>query len=432
MAINAIVHISVEIWGSLFCVLAMICMAFGKEDRFQKHNTLVKLLGCAAILGVCDALAWAYRGNETHIGYYMVRWSNFLVFILFFVYGFLAADYLIYCLTESEKKIHFLARPVWYRVLLVMSIVGIGMFVSNIFVPWLYDFDATNHYYRLSGFIVTQILGIIIAFICLGAVFRKAKQLSDEDTIACVCLGTMPILSFIIAIFYYGVSLTYIAIIAAVMVSFATYVINKAKVSDQRKYELRERETALMMSQVSPHFVYNSLAAIRSQVLDDPEAAYDTIGEFASFLRSNLNAKRLEEKVTLKNEIETTWVYINLEKLRLGDNLQVDTEIEDENILLPAMTLQPMIENAIRHGIKPKGKGHITISEEKENGFYVIRIKDDGIGFDTTNVNFDGKEHIGMHSVTERIKYMCHGNVEYKSTVDLGTEIKIYIPTDEK
>lgn len=426
MEIRNIIHIAIELWGSIFCILAAICMVVGKEDKYRKHKTVVKLLICACLLGLGDAMAWFYRGNESEVGYYMVRVSNYVVFVFFYLYGLLASDFLLYCLVDDKATIK--KRPTWNIVVRCISILGIWMFTVNVFHPWLYDFDATNHYYRLEWFTISQVIGIVASLIFLFVVFGNIRKLSDEDTISSLSLAVLPVIALIITIAVYGISLTYMSMMGAVMVCFVAYAIERAKINDQKNYELRERETALMMSQVSPHFIYNSLAAIRAQVVDDPDAAYDTIGEFATYLRANLNTKQLEGTISLADELEHVMVYVNLEKLRLGDKLLVECAVENEEIQVPAMCVQTMVENAIKHGIKPKGEGNVWITEHEEQNVYIIYIKDNGVGFDVESATDDGKVHIGMHSVEERVRYMCGGTVEFKSEIGSGTEVKIIIP----
>lgn len=426
MDIRNIIHIAIEIWGSVFCVLAAICMAAGKEEKYLKHKTIVKLLIGSSILGLCDAMAWFYRGNETTTGYYMVRISNYFVFVLFYLYGVFAGEYLLYCL--DERKVKLFERPKWFFFCRLACIACIVMFTINLAHPFLYDFDATNHYYRLAFFPISQAVGIVIILVFLFHVFGNVRKLSDEETISCLSLSVLPVMALIVTIAYYGVSLTYLSMMGASVACFVAYCIERAKLNDRRHYELRERETALMMSQVTPHFIFNSLAAIRGQILEDPDEAYDTIGEFARYLRSNLNSKRLETNITLEEELDTTWVYIKLEKLRLGEKLQIDLDVENDQVKVPAMSIQTMVENAIKHGIKPKGEGNILISEREEDGYHVIRVKDDGVGFDIETLPSDGKEHIGVYSTKERIRYSCNGRMEINSAVGEGTEVSFYIP----
>lgn len=404
-------------------------MLVGKEDKRRKHSIVVRLLVGSSILGICDAMAWFFRGNESTTGYYMVRISNYLVFFLFYIYGLLVADHLMACLYDVKKK--FWDCPKWCITCKILCFIGIAMYTTNLAHPFLYTFDDTNHYYRLDLFISSQVVGIITILIFLVVVFENAKKLSDEEVLSNLFLAVLPILSIVIMMAYYGISLTYLSMMLASLACFVEFSIERAKLNDRKYYEIKEQETALMMSQVTPHFIFNSLAAIRSQVLEDPDEAYDTIGEFARFLRSNLNSKRLEGTVSLEEELDSTWVYIKLEKLRFGEKLQVDLDVEDDTFQVPAMSVQTMVENAIKHGIKPKGEGNIWITEREEDGFHVIRIKDDGEGFDVSQAPTDAKEHIGLNSTKERIRYSCKGNVEVKSTIGEGTEIIISIPVDK-
>lgn len=122
--------------------------------------------------------------------------------------------------------------------------------------------------------------------------------------------------------------------------------------------------------------------------------------------------------------------YVELEKKRFGDILNVEYDIKEQNFKVPSLGLQPIVENSIKHGIRGKNaKGHIKISTSKENDKYIIIIEDDGVGFDMNMpVKEDSRSHVGMNNVKERLKQMCNASMKIESSPGNGCRTEIAIP----
>ena len=122
--------------------------------------------------------------------------------------------------------------------------------------------------------------------------------------------------------------------------------------------------------------------------------------------------------------------YVELEKKRFGDILSVEYDIKEQSFNVPSLGLQPIVENSIKHGIRGKNApGHITISTYKEEGKYKIVIEDDGVGFDMDKPHKDdGRSHVGMINVKERLKQMCNASMKIESSPGNGCRTEITIP----
>src|SRR5262249_6553772 len=145
----------------------------------------------------------------------------------------------------------------------------------------------------------------------------------------------------------------------------------------------QEAQLRALRYQIHPHFLFNTLNAISTLVLEGQrEAATSMIARLADFLRATLEAKAAHE-VTLREELHLTEQYLEIEKLRLGDRLQVRINVDSSitDCLVPHLVLQPLVENAIRHGIAPAGQpGLLAIKGEKVDDKILIRVNDDGLG----------------------------------------------------
>lgn len=199
---------------------------------------------------------------------------------------------------------------------------------------------------------------------------------------------------------------------------------------------LMEAELRALRAQISPHFIYNSLAAIASFVRTDPERARELLLEFADFTRYSF--RQHGEFTTLAEELRSIERYLVLERARFGDRLRVVTSIAPEvlSVRLPFLSVQPLVENAVRHGLEPKaGDGTVTIVARDDGTECLITIEDDGVGVDPEVVRgaLAGRStsaSIGLANVDERLRtvYGDRHGIVVETAPGLGTKVSVRIP----
>ena len=242
--------------------------------------------------------------------------------------------------------------------------------------------------------------------------------------------------------FHQGFTLTIVlfyAIINGIMV-----LVKTADQEDElrrRNLQLKNSQMALMMSQIRPHFIYNTLNAIYVLCGREPDRAKIAIYDFSKYLRINFQQMDKTEMVPFKEELQHAQFYVKIEQLRFSDAINVKYDIKEEDFSLPALTLQPLVENAIRHGIRSaNASGSITVSTFAQEEEYCVCVEDDGEGFDVEkweeNIREKGGEdetgrrHVGLANVRERIK-QYGGRMMIESEPGHGTRMIICMPMDE-
>lgn len=199
----------------------------------------------------------------------------------------------------------------------------------------------------------------------------------------------------------------------------------------QIQRELYESRVAIMVSQIQPHFLYNSLSSIAMLCTLDPETAQEATVTFADYLRGNMDSLKQKTPVPFSKELEHLKKYLYIEKLRFGKKLNVEYDIETEDFVLPQLSIQPLAENAVKHGLsKKRGGGTLTIATRELDDRYEITVSDDGKGFDVNEVKNDGRSHVGMDNVRRRLKEMCDGEVKIESTPGEGTVATVILPKE--
>ena len=200
---------------------------------------------------------------------------------------------------------------------------------------------------------------------------------------------------------------------------------------DNLRYEKEQvqLQVSAMISQMQPHFLYNSLAVIEALCEEDPHLAARAIGEFSEYLRENIDFADKSEPVSFSEELNHIKTYIWLEKLRFSNKLNIEFDISCTSFLVPALSVQPIVENAIKHGVcKKKDGGTVRISSFETGEHYIVSVVDDGTGFDITVYEDDGRKHLGIENTRYRIREMVGGNLTIESTPGKGTKVTIKIP----
>ena len=183
----------------------------------------------------------------------------------------------------------------------------------------------------------------------------------------------------------------------------------------------------IMMTQIQPHFLFNALNTIRALYAKDSPLAERTLEDFSTYLRQNLESLSQTDLIPVSKELEHTRLYAEIEKQRFP-NVQVEYRIEDTNFEVPALTIQPLVENAIRHGVRSREDGLVIVSTNLEAGGHRITVTDNGVGFDPKQQQSTEELHIGIRNVKERVEQMCGGELILTSEVGKGTTVTMLFP----
>jgi hypothetical protein len=209
--------------------------------------------------------------------------------------------------------------------------------------------------------------------------------------------------------------------------------LSKAKELETEKIvlnaELTESRISTMMSQIRPHFIYNTLGSIEQLCIIDPPKAGELVHNFAKYLRGNFGELDNPKPILMSQEMEHVRHYISIENVRFPD-MTFSFEMNSDDFHIPALTIQPIVENAIKHGLMKLSKGGtIRVVSYETESHYCVSVEDDGVGFDT-DVLLDERKHVGIRNIRGRLKAMVNGTLEIESRVGIGTTVLIKIPKE--
>ena len=193
--------------------------------------------------------------------------------------------------------------------------------------------------------------------------------------------------------------------------------------------ELKESRISIMLSQIQPHFIYNTLGTIERMCLKDPEKAFDLVRNFSLYLRGNFSELESVTPIRFEEELKHVEHYVNIEKVRFPD-MNIEYNIQVTDFVLPALSVQPLVENAIKHGLmRLETGGTVVIRTYETPEHFCVEVKDDGVGFDTS-LPIEEKKHVGLRNIRGRLNAMVNGELIIESEVGIGTKAVIMIPKE--
>lgn len=418
--------------GMLFAAILFVCCCFNLRDNTHQGDIFaavsVLLYFCLLFSGAMDVLAGKGVAGSAIIALQTITSTcSTAVHLLFWRYQCAS-------LPESRARRYF-TRWIYALILIYLAVLAVNPFTGVLFTVDesgnLISTGQTLEIVFISLFYLTYLLYILPQRCPLG----KKLSLASFAFFPMLCIA-------LTAIWYAAgigsvLSITYIFLLmAAYVVFFSDYIESKKRLLLQ-KTELAEKErrqtelqTAIMLSQIQPHFLYNALNAISSLCETDALRARDAIDSFARYLRVNMNSLESRRLVPFAEELEHTRTYLNIEQLRFGEDLQVVYDIGCDDFWLPPLCVQPLAENAVKHGLQRTDGGTVTIRTRREGGAVHITVTDNGTGFAPDALREDDREHVGIENVRARLGAFCGGVLTVNSRPGEGTTAEIIIPEE--
>ena len=277
---------------------------------------------------------------------------------------------------------------------------------------------------------VAMILPLIGMLLDFSILIQYRKSFRKEIFWSMLSYLILPVLGTFLLIFYYGISLVNISICISSVFMFIVAIMEQNRIMEEKEKEAYDLRVTIMLSQIRPHFIYNTLTTIKYLCRKELEQAARTIDEFSMYLCGNLDSLMAKRPIPFLKELDHVKNYLAIEQRRFGDRVKAVYDIQEDQFLVPPLILQSMVENAVKHGITRREEGGmILIRTVKEGKDYYIIIEDDGVGFDGKRSPEDGRTHIGIENTKSRLKTMCDGDLHISSVPGKGTKVIIRIPS---
>lgn len=416
-AFNTAIDVASAVFMLLLCIILFVRK---KYTQNSVSDILIMLVVSFTISCISDAGTWALLNVS----------DDSVIFEIFLIF-----DYDFFCITIALIHL-YLVENLGDRVkfsmyfshfaLVVCAVEGI-LWATSKWTGLFYIIDDAG-YVHSKYFIWSQIPEIIIMLVDYATVVFNWNKIRINERVAWSCYIVLGLAVEIIGMFT-NIPWLYLGMAIILLVMHLEIDVYNSIIINKQRAELVEARSKLVVSQIKPHFIYNCLAVIQVLCRKDPDLASETVKRFSNFLRGTMDSVDKKELVTFEEEMYIVNNYIFIEKVRFQDKLNVEKEIEIEDFLIPQLTIQPLVENAIKHGIRGRVEGGtVTIHSYETDKENIVEVSDDGVGFDLGKVGDDGRNHIGMKSVRDRLKLMCNGRLEIISEIGKGTKVIVHIP----
>ena len=273
-----------------------------------------------------------------------------------------------------------------------------------------------------------DILYLIQVLAMVPVVFKHRSAFDDRATqrlMGCAVLVTAGItlsaFDLDLALLYPAIGLSFVMLCVGVQARLEAALV-------EARAESAESRVRLLSGQIRPHFVFNSLAAIKALVSEDPEAAETAIQDFSDYLRSHLDVMSKDRLVPFEQELDHVRHYVALEQADASAPIEVRYDLRVTDFSIPPLVVQPLVENAVRHGVKTRAEGGTVVVATRRTGDAIeVSVRDDGCGFSSATERQDEHRQVGIENVRERIERQCAGRLEVASGSD-GTVATLVIP----
>lgn len=420
------VNVALEGYSIVICAVLIVYQLFHMDTyRSQKRWFCFMLLANIAMM-LGDMTDWLFNGVETPMAFVLGQYGMCLFYgasglllltLTWYLTAFMELD------TRSSRWIK--------KVAVLLAGVQVILSVSAHWNGLYFYYTDKNVYVRGPLYPLSQMIPALMYVMDAALIIIGRKKLRLITRVFLSSYIILPLIGQLLQSFFYGGAyINVMATLAMLLVNINVQNEQEKKMKEREK-ELAEARIDIMLSQIRPHFLYNALTAIRQLCDKDPEQAKQSIFDFSRFLRANMNSLTAKEPIPFDKELEHVKNYLNLEQQRFGKRLRVVYDIGSRDFVIPTLTLQPIVENAVRHGIMKKAEGGvITIHTEKQREGHVIVVTDTGAGFREMFAASDDSSHIGLENVKRRLWIQCQGKLNVQSSEE-GTVVTIWIPKEE-
>ena len=436
-------NVAIEGFAALVTfVLLLACLAKIKmidnikrnapRNKAQSTQDYILLIWLAIhiIVLVSDVLSWTAAYSEKN--------EVWFLFVVNLTYTCIYLECTIYTYYVKEMIHQYEKIGNTYVYLVIAStVIAIILWITSDISRQFYYLDEQGSYTQGPLYWMCQFYCIIVMIGNIMIILRHRRAVGRHDVLSLLMYGAIPIVSIPVQMLWRSTTFNLATTLALIYICISVHMAQYDRIAEQEKllmqqeHELSMNQMQMMIAQIQPHFLYNSLTALAQLCSKDPLEAKKAIINFADYWRNHMNALDKKELIPFEEELKYVKIYLYLEQLRFGDDLQVEYDLQTMDFKVPTLSVQPFVENAMNWGVGQKEDGGTVRITTRENEEQIeLCVIDDGAGFDISKreEKDDGRQHIGIRNARARFQKMCNGTVEIYSEIGKGTKVRINLP----
>lgn len=429
MSLLDLLNIGLDGYSALFCAIMGVHTLIGERGRHDGvSRCFVGICLANAVMALGDMTSWAPTPPLDEAGYVLVVAGSFAYYAAAMPLYLFFTGYIVSYLKRRTQLVPAVRRAA--PLLLGMLFAAyLACCIASLWNGMLFSVTPEEGYARGDLFWISQASVIALHLLNAFLVLRHFGCLTIAERLGFASYLVLPMVANAVQVVSFGIALLNASITVALLIIFISIQSERKALLARRDRELAEARASIMLSQIQPHFLYNTLTAIRELCLIDPDEAARTVTDFSSYLRENMASLTSSCPIPFERELRHVRTYLSLEQRRFGERLRVEFDVPTTAFCLPPLSLQVLTENAVRHGVAKREEGGcVRIVVREESDAFTVVVEDDGVGFDATRTVDDGRLHVGIANVQARMETLVGGALSVESAPGVGTRATLRVP----
>lgn len=420
------INLAIAVGGLAVCILGLWQAVRGAHLEPATRTYLLSILLVLVVYVVLDLLGQVVDDLSGPTWAMVQRIMLFFESVLPSLAELLLTAFILHASEDDDWR-----SSAEFRINAVLLVVYVAMNLWSTFFGTFYHITEDNVYQRGPLYPMLLVPTLLIMLVNATVLWGRRSRLNSRQRRAFVAYLIAPAVGMVWQMFSYGIYAVTLGVSVGAVVMLSYTLSDATECYWRQERELARMRSDLALSQIKPHFVCNTLGAIGRLCMDDPEAR-EAILKFSRYLRENVDVLEGAPICSFERELAHTQTYLELEQLRFGDELHVTYDIRCTDFSIPILTIQPLAENAVRHGIRgtEDGTGTVTISSRERDVCWEVCVRDDGAGFDPLQPVADNAHHVGLANVSERLRSFCGGELRIDSAPGRGTVVTVILPKE--
>ena len=416
--------VTFSILGALLVMMALgiaFSVFMPVTDRWSKRF-FITLFSLLLMCSVVCFLAMVFWENPQ-----MATAERIIYFFESLLLSTIIALPTLFLLHSCKEKIS--TSPL-FKASVVLWCVCFIMIIAAQFTGVFYNVTPTNQYIRGPLFAVLLSPLTVIMLLNIAGIIKRRKKLTKRYFVGLMVYLIPMTVSLIVHLFLEAEVFVVLCMALFALVMFGLILADNMDQFMRQQREIADQRTGIMVLQMRPHFICNAMMSIYYLCDQDPKKAKQVTLDFTTYLRKNFTAVASEDPVPFSEELEHTRAYLAVEQAQFEDVLFVSFDTPYTMFRVPPLTLQPIVENAVKHGMRSSSDPiHIFIATRKTDDAIEIIVEDDGSGFAPVD---DNDPHIALNNISKRLEMMCGGALTIAERDGGGTSVKVTIPLSER
>ncbi len=411
-----IINFSTGIAGAMLMLLGLLLSVSSEymERWLRRYFVIFFLLMTVYVASDLTSQAASLFWNPIWIG--GAKGGLFLESLVSSMLLPLITHFLLYCAGADWRR-----SRIFYSVLLAWAIYVVLLIVTQ-FTTVIYYYTEDGAYHRGPWYPLLLVFPVVSMLLNLAALITQWKNLSSNERTAFLAYLVLPTAGMVVQMIYFGLYTILFGTELAGLTMF--FFILRGQVEERAQQQI-----SIMMLQMRPHFICNTLTSIYYLCGTDAKKAQRVVGRFTDYLQRNFRTVTKMEPVPFAEELEHTQAYLEVETARFEEQLSVSFDLPVTDFLLPALTLQPIVENAVKYGVLPdRNPLSIVVRTARTEKGVTVTVEDTGPGYAPLE---DDESHIALRNVRKRLAMMCDGTLEILPREGGGTIVRVFCPLSE-